>query len=1288
MKKVISALLVVAMTAAISIGATLAYLTDTDDDVNVMTVGQVKIDQLEYERVDTETKDENAKVQEFHDNKPLYPAVTENGFDYTPGDTYVDWEQIGKGGYTSDIWDPAKINNEVDKMVFVKNKGDYDAYVRSVFAFEAGKYETLDEFQKMVHLNLNETDYTWQWAETPVTIGESSYFVATATYNKVLAPDALTEISLSQIALDSSATNADVAAFGDTYQVLVQSQAIQADGFDNPDTALNEGFGVIDANSSPWENDQATKGGTLHNALHYLNADPTGTQITASVTDVVFGKNAEYPEIVNNYKGYLVDVEQDTDAYAYYVDNSEMIRAASGYTVYVLSNDVIYTPKDSSYLFTKMSNLKTVNVEKLNTSRTVNMTEMFQDCAKLKMVDASTWDTSSVTVMDRLFNQCGALQTVNTTGWDLSNVVSMERAFRKCYALESVAGHEAWVLSSAQSVYGLFVSCEKLTVLDASTWDFSSLVNARDLFYGCKGLKQIKGMGNWDTHNLESLWDTFGVCSSLETLEGLQNWNLSNAVIIAGTFQECVSLTDEDIAVMYNWDMSNVEDISWMFKGCTGLRNIDLSNWDVSNVSKFNSMFSSVSSNSGSMNLISAGIENWDTSSATHMGWMFFGCGQMTSIDLSNWNVDNLIHAGHMFADCYKLETVNFSGWKAPKLQTIDAMFNDCRSMKVVDMSDFTMESCIEFSQTFEACWSLEKVIGMENWDTSKGCTFVEMFNGCSSLKELNWSSFDTGAAYDRYYDMNNSYSNAFKPIFGSVNSLEKLIVSDKISYYGNGNVSEGNKLVFPNPVAKEGYIAKWQNVDTKETYLGKDIPEGVAATYVPYYEYIAKGATIYDALNHLNADSNSAKITTNVANITFGLSKDYEAITSQYTGALVDAEQDGPAYAYYVLNGANYDVYILADDTIYAPVDCSNLCNGMSKLVSFDTHNLDFSRTTSMYRMLRDCGKLSEIDVSDWNTANVTNMRDLFRACKSIPALDVSQWNTGKVETMLATFQDCVLLEELDLNNWDVSKVTDMTQMFNRCNKLKTLKIDRWNPKSLSNGTGMFQSCASLTELDLSGWDTSSLTITYGMFNHCETLTKLNVSTWNMSKVTTASMMFQACYSLPELDVSNWNTSSLVNVSSMFFDCNKLTALDVGSWNVSNVTTFNQTFVRCYALEKIDGLGAWKTTAGKDFGNIFNGCSSLKELDLSNFDTRQAAILGNFFVQLSSLEKLVLGENFKFDGNGNVPAGEKLTLPVPAAVEGGDGKWYNVDTGVGYLPNELPEGAATYVAAVPPVNP
>ena len=50
MKKIITFLLVVTLTASLAIGGTTAYLNDEDEDVNVMTLGNVYIDQIEQER--------------------------------------------------------------------------------------------------------------------------------------------------------------------------------------------------------------------------------------------------------------------------------------------------------------------------------------------------------------------------------------------------------------------------------------------------------------------------------------------------------------------------------------------------------------------------------------------------------------------------------------------------------------------------------------------------------------------------------------------------------------------------------------------------------------------------------------------------------------------------------------------------------------------------------------------------------------------------------------------------------------------------------------------------------------------------------------------------------------------------------------------------------------------------------------------------------------------------------------------------------------------------------------
>ena len=57
------------LVAATAVGGTLAYLMSTDSDVNVMTLGNVKIEQVEYER------DVNGDLTEFTQTKPALPAV-------------------------------------------------------------------------------------------------------------------------------------------------------------------------------------------------------------------------------------------------------------------------------------------------------------------------------------------------------------------------------------------------------------------------------------------------------------------------------------------------------------------------------------------------------------------------------------------------------------------------------------------------------------------------------------------------------------------------------------------------------------------------------------------------------------------------------------------------------------------------------------------------------------------------------------------------------------------------------------------------------------------------------------------------------------------------------------------------------------------------------------------------------------------------------------------------------------------------------------------------------------
>ncbi len=788
MKKALAWLLVIAMTAALAVGGTLAYLTDTDEDVNVMTVGKVRIDQLEYEREDPETNGDDATVQEFHNNKPLYPSVIKDGFDWDTTDGIVDWEQIGKENYTSGIWNPQNINNELDKMVFVKNKGDFDAYVRSVFAFEAGNYETLADYLAAVHLNLNETDWTWEWSEPPVEIGGGKYFIATATYNKVLAPGALTEISLSQIALDPTVTNEDVAGFGDTFQVLVQSQAVQADGFPEPVAALNESFGLIRVDNEftdiPFADDNPIEGTDLKTAIHYNN----GTKVTANVNRVVFGLNSQYPNVVDNYDGVLVDVEQDVPAHAYHVND------ASGYTVYVLSNDTVYAPKDSTQLFGGMKALTEVDTTNFDVSRVEIMYAMFLNCQKMKKLDVSTWDTSKVTTTSGMFANCYVLENLDASGWDFPNNETTYYMFQRCYALDNLDVSN-WGMESATTMEGTFAYCKGLTSLDMSGWDMSGVTSVMDMFRDCYGLKsvnttgwdmsditttmrmffhnyaleEITGITNWSLVNNTDLWYMFEQCNALTELD-LSGWKLGNADVMRGIFFGCDKLEKVDVTgwdtstatTMYctfydcpslkeivgigDWDVTNVTDMSQMFRGDVSLEYLDIADWRPGKCTTFTSMFSSFKSNAGDMNLKELNIGQWDMSSAENLNWMFYGCGQLIELDLSGWDTSSVTTMHHTFADCFKMEKYILTGWDTSNVTTIDGIFNSNTALKVVDVSEFDTQNVTDFDQVFDGCTSLEEIIGLDKWNTAKGVSFVEFLLN-TKVRVLDLSSFDMSSA-------------------------------------------------------------------------------------------------------------------------------------------------------------------------------------------------------------------------------------------------------------------------------------------------------------------------------------------------------------------------------------------------------------------------------------------------------------------------------------------------------------------------------------------------------------
>lgn len=246
-KMLLVASLVLAL--AMSLGGTLAYLTDTDDAVNVMTLGNVNIEQWE-----------NGKPHGFIQGQALYPAH-----------------------YTEEEFENATtIIGGIEKRVDVKNIGSSDAYVRTVFAFEVGDL-TEEEFLSDLHFQWYKNDAenvdvaaALQWAKDtagkliPVSIKDSKYYLAWYVYPEKIAANAQAGETLQGVVMDKHADNDTVAALGETYEILVVSQACQTVNFEDLGAAgaLDVAFKALSAQSHPWidlddptnENDQEPDG--------------------------------------------------------------------------------------------------------------------------------------------------------------------------------------------------------------------------------------------------------------------------------------------------------------------------------------------------------------------------------------------------------------------------------------------------------------------------------------------------------------------------------------------------------------------------------------------------------------------------------------------------------------------------------------------------------------------------------------------------------------------------------------------------------------------------------------------------------------------------------------------------------------------------------------------------------------------------------------------------------------------------------------------------------------------
>lgn len=259
-KKILALCLAMIFSALPMLNGTLAYFTDTDSAVNVMTMGSVKIVQLEQQR---KLNDDGtlAGLEDFQQDKILQPTLAPTTYKtYTP-DLSVDY-RFGANA------DGISLPNPIDKIVTVRNDGNVNAYVRTVFAFEApaGFDLSADGTKPGWNILYNgvtsdtpagaAADSDWIWTFFPADArfvmpdDGQRCVIAVATSPKPLAAGKSTVPSLLQYYLNAATTQQNVDDMGGSVTIYAFTQGVQADGFASADVAFGESFGEITYDSA------------------------------------------------------------------------------------------------------------------------------------------------------------------------------------------------------------------------------------------------------------------------------------------------------------------------------------------------------------------------------------------------------------------------------------------------------------------------------------------------------------------------------------------------------------------------------------------------------------------------------------------------------------------------------------------------------------------------------------------------------------------------------------------------------------------------------------------------------------------------------------------------------------------------------------------------------------------------------------------------------------------------------------------------------------------------------
>lgn len=575
-----------------------------------------------------------------------------------------------------------------------------------------------------------------------------------------------------------------------------------------------------------------------------------------------------------------------------------------------------------------------------------------------------------------------------------------------------------------------------------------------------------------------------------------------------------VGTTDDEIKAYYNDTTVYIaaatknatiqfnEDSGYMFsngnakEAFVNVTDINISNGvkiDTSNTKKFEEMFKGCTSLT--TNGISSFLSKFDTSNATNMCAMFGGTKALTKLDLTNFSTPNVTDMSWMFEDDSRLTEIIFgddfstiSVTGSLENQGLAAMFTGCSSLKTLDLTMFDTQNVASMWFLFQNCSNLEKIYVSDKFVTtglkSGNLYRSNLFIGCTKLEGEQGTAFATSKVTDYTYahiDGGTDNPGYFSTITEYTVTLDpnggSFESGESVKTYTSPNKVDVELNV--EPVHETKYFAGWsEDKDAKK-------PKYYSGDTVTYTKNVTLYA-VWDEKISIKLKTGTevfSPISTYKDEIEHILFTTEDKLPSGSTVITSNISTSNTGYIALYYNESEKTIYFIVKNSDYRIQfnEDSSYMFSNAKVQSDALYNL----------------KTIVTDV-DIDTSLVKNFAEIFKYDMSLTQDSlqafINKFDTSSATNMCAMFEH-ISASTLDISHFNTTNVTDMSWMFHGA-KMSDINFgNAFDTSKVTKFDGMFQEMPNMISLDISIFKINSkATINY-MFGLNPNLKRVYVS-------------------------------------------------------------------------------------------------------------------------------------------------------------------------------------------------